>query len=94
MNYSKIISAALFALGFSAFLGACKNDNPAGNDELTSARPVYTEVRDIDGDGEPELIIAFDRKDIINLEKDEVVLEGRFSDTDTHFETDGFHVQR
>jgi hypothetical protein len=94
MSYQKIFSALLFVLGFSAFLGACKKDDPTGDAGLTAAQPVYTEIRDIDGDGEPELIIAFDRQDILRLEKDEVILEGRFSDTDTYFETDGFQVQR
>jgi hypothetical protein len=93
MTPSKFIPGFLIALGFAAFMSACKKDNPSGDDPLNSAQPVYTELHDIDGDGLPEVIIAFDRKDIMQLEQSTVVLQGRFADTDTDFETDGFPIE-
>ncbi len=94
MNRSKSISILLCSLFFAVFFGACQKDDAVGENKLNSIQPVSTELRDIDGDGLPEVILAFDRKDILRLEEPNVVLSGRFSDTDTHFETDRFSVQQ
>ena len=94
MSHQKSILAMLVALFFFVAFSSCKKDDPSGDDKLNSIQPVQTELRDIDGDGIPEIILAFEKKDVLRLEQPKVVLQGRFSDTDTHFETDEFPVQQ
>ncbi len=71
-------------------LAGCKKEKTAIGDSVPA---VFTEVRDIDGDGTPEMVIGFDREAVRTLPNAPVVLEGIFLDKGIRFESDGFFIQ-
>lgn len=86
-NFAILISVAL---SFGLILNSCQKDSMEPTEK---ALPVFTELRDIDNDGQLDLIIGFEKIDLDRLEDKNVVLQGYFPDTDTRFETDAFRVQ-
>ncbi len=73
-----------------AALTACKKENTTISDSVSA---VFTELRDIDGDGIPEMIIGFEREAVRALPDASIVLEGIFLDKGIRFESDGFFIQ-
>lgn len=88
MKAKKIAFLSCMALGL--FLSSCQKDEMEPTEK---ALPIYTELKDIDNDGQLDLIIGFEKMDLERLEEKSVVLRGYFPSTDTRFETDPFLVQ-
>jgi hypothetical protein len=77
------------AAAFALFTTSCEKTEPVTTD---NAKPVFTQVMDIDNDGIMELVIGFKRTDIESLEDENVTLYGRLFTTNTAFETDPFNL--
>ncbi len=81
----------LAAISLSFLISSCEKDE---RETIQRARPVYTEWKDVDNDGQLDLVIGFEKMDLDRLEQQNVVLQGYFPSTDTRFETDPFFVGR
>ncbi|MCB0652913.1 MAG: hypothetical protein KDC85_16665 [Saprospiraceae bacterium] len=91
MKLHKIFSTALFASTLAFFAVSCEKNAP--QPELTdNAKPVFTQMMDIDNDGTMELVIGFAKADVETLEDNDVILYGRLWSTNTRFETDPFKL--
>ncbi len=90
MKTKKIVWLSCLTLGLGLYLSSCQKDEM---ETSKKALPVYTELKDINNDGQLELVIGFNKMDLERLEQKNVVLQGYFRNTDTRFETDAFLVQ-
>lgn len=90
MKAKKIVLLSSLILGLCLYLSSCQEDPVKPTQK---ALPVFTEWKDIDNDGQPDLIIGFNKIDLERLEQKNVVLKGYFPTTDTRFATDPFVVQ-
>lgn len=73
-----------------AALTACKKENIATDGSVPA---VFTELRDLDGDGIPEMIVGFDRNAARALPDAPIVLEGFLRNRSLVIESDGFFIQ-
>ena len=87
----KIFKYSLLLAGFSLSLLSCEKDS---EDPITELKATYTQLMDIDNDGNLELVVGFEKPQISRLTKKEVVLQGSFRNYPTAFETDEFAVDR
>lgn len=90
MKTKKMVLLSSLILGLCLYLSSCQKDRM---EPTRKALPVYTEWRDIDNDGQLDLIIGFNKVDLERLEQKNVTLKGYFPNTDTRFVTDPFIVQ-
>ncbi len=73
-----------------AALMACKKEKISTSDSISA---VFTELRDIDGDGVPEMIVGFERNAVRALPDAPIVLEGFLRNRPVVVESDGFLIQ-
>mgnify|MGYP001217063602 CR=1 FL=1 len=74
-----------------ATLPACEKEK--ATEAADKIQSVFTELRDIDGDGIPEMIVGFERDAVRSLPDVPIVLEGSLKTGDLLFESDGFLIQ-
>ncbi|KAA3630368.1 MAG: hypothetical protein DWQ02_18100 [Bacteroidetes bacterium] len=92
MKLNKLLTPVIFALALGLFAFSCETIEPQP-EPSASAKPVTTQLMDIDGDGKMELVVGFENTDVKSLESKEVILHGRLFSTNTRFETDPFDIK-
>ncbi len=71
-------------------LTACKKEKINADNSVPA---VFTELRDIDSDGIPEMIVGFERNAVRTLPDVPIVLEGFLRNRPIAIESDGFFIQ-
>jgi hypothetical protein len=92
MKLTKLLTPVFLSLTLGLTVFSCEKNEPQP-DPADQAKPVFSQMMDIDNDGVMELVIGFDNSDVNALTNREVILHGRLVSTNTRFETDPFDIR-